>query len=145
LNISIGGLTDAGKPHYGIVGLFYSIAMIHSIFFEMQSWGNSREELDMVLMTGLGLCNILIFLSPISLLLSGWKARLARCVMTVAATYVCIFGFVAYRDFPRLYGYYVWCLSFVIVAVAQYIDFSKMKALTNRRLRPSSVSQAGPR
>jgi hypothetical protein len=50
--------------------------------------------------------------------LTGRKALWARNVMVVAALYVCTVGFVFFRNFPLLYGHYVWCLSFVAVAVA---------------------------
>jgi len=89
MNISIGGLTDAGKPHYGIIRLFYSVAMIYSIFFEKHGWGIRKEMLDIILMAGLGLCNFAIFLSPITLLFQGRKLHIIRSVRTVAAIYVC--------------------------------------------------------
>jgi len=65
MNISIGGFTDPGEPHSGMIGLFYSLAMIYSLFLEEQDWENRQ----VILMAGLGFCNLVIFLSPISLLL----------------------------------------------------------------------------
>jgi hypothetical protein len=129
INRSIGGLTDPGESHYGILGLFYSLAMIYSIFFEKYDWGNGKEMLFMFFMAGLGLCNLVILLSPISLLLQDQKRSLIKYLMTFTAIYVCTIGFVVYKNLPLLYGHYIWCLSFVIIAVAQYFDGPQTKVV----------------
>jgi hypothetical protein len=122
VNVSIGGLTDPGQPHYGFINLMYSLfsfAIIFEVFEGLPAHVDVIEALDLICLMGLGLCNLLILVSPITLGLSGRKAIWARNVMVVAALYVCTFGFVFFRNFPLLYGHYVWCLSFVAVAVAQ--------------------------
>src|SRR5262247_2885327 len=124
INMSTGGLTDPGEPHSGFIRLFYSLAIIYSIFFEEHYWGNVYEQLDIILMAGLGLCNLVILLSPISLFFKSRKRRLIKFLMTITAIYVCTVGFIVYRNLPLLYGHYVWCLSSVIIAVAQYFDDS---------------------
>jgi hypothetical protein len=132
INISIGGFTEPGEPHSGFIGLIYSLAMIYSIFFEEPYWGNRQKMLDIILMAGLGLCNLVILLSPISLFFKSRKPRLIKFVMTITAIYVCTIGFVVYRNLPLLYGHYIWCLSSVIIAIAQYSDGSIGKYLAGR-------------
>jgi hypothetical protein len=118
VNVSIGGLTDAGRPHIGLINLFYSFACIYIIPFEGLPWNNLRETANIFMEAGLGICNFLLLLSPAVLWLKGKKAVWAGRLMIVATLYVCTIGFVVYRNFPLLYGHYVWCLSFIVVAVA---------------------------
>jgi hypothetical protein len=121
VNVSIGGLTDPGQLHFGFINLMYSLfsfAIIFGVFEGLPAHVDVIEALDLLCLMGLGLCNLLILFSPITLGLSGRKAIWARNVTVVAALYVCTAGFVFFRNFPLLYGHYVWCLSFVAVAVA---------------------------
>lgn len=118
VNVSIGGLTDPGQPHSGFINVFYSFLCIVIIISEGLKWDDRREALTIILDAGLGVFNFLMLIAPSFLLLRGKKAEVAQSVMIVAAIYVCTAGFVVYRMFPLLYGHYVWCLSFIIVALA---------------------------
>lgn len=117
VNISIGGLTDPGQPHLGFINLMYSLFSF-GIIIEGFRFEDIVEALDILSLVGLGLCNVLLLISPAMLLLKDRKAVWARNMMILAALYVCTVGFIFFRNFPLLYGHYVWCLSFVVVAVA---------------------------
>ena len=121
VNVSIGGLTDPGQSHLGFINLMYSlfsVAVIFKIFEGLPKHIDVFETLDIICLMGLGLCNLLLLVSPISLGLAGRTGRWSRNLMVLAALYVCTIGFIVYRNFPLRYGHYVWCLSFLIVAVA---------------------------
>ena len=121
VNVSIGGLTDPGQSHLGFINLmysFFSIAAVFEVFQGVPEHIDVFDALDLLSLMGLGLCNLLILVSPINLGLAGRKARWSRNLMIVAALYVCTIGFVFYRNFPLRYGHYVWCLSFLTVALA---------------------------
>ncbi len=66
----------------------------------------------------LAVCNIAMVLSPIFLLLRR-GGRLQKSAFTIMAALACAAKFVfddSYLD--MMVGYYTWCLSFVLVAVA---------------------------
>ena len=66
----------------------------------------------------IGLFNLLMLIAPTLLLLRGKKSSWVRWIIAFAALFVCTVGFLIFQNLQLLYGYYVWCLSFVIVAVA---------------------------
>jgi hypothetical protein len=117
INTSLGGLTDVGKSYYGFLSLFYSIS---SIFV-----------LPTLIMSGLGICNLLImFVTPAFFFVKKMN-RFAKYLMVTCTIYVCIAGtIVSYHFYPILYGHYIWCLSFVIVAVALNLKIDKQNFLS---------------
>ena len=129
MNVSIGGLTEAGASHSGFIGFFYSVGMIYGLLLESNHWANKREMLDAWLMAGLGLCNLAILLSPLSLWLPQKYQPWVRLLLTLSAIYICTIGFEIYRYFPLRYGHYIWCLSALIVALAQYFSARAGKRL----------------
>jgi hypothetical protein len=121
VNVSIGGLTDPGQSHLGFINLFYSffaVAAVFEVLGGIPSHVDVPEVIDLACMVGLGLCNLLLLVSPMTISLTGSWAGRARLTMVFAALYVCTVGFFVYRTFPLRYGHYVWCLSFMVVAVA---------------------------
>ncbi len=117
VNISIGGLTDPGQAHVGFINLMYSFFSF-AIIFEGFGSEDVVGKFDLISLVGLGVCNFLMLISPAMLWLKGRKIVWARNIMIVAVLYVCTVGFIFFRNFPLLYGHYVWCLSFVVAAIA---------------------------
>jgi uncharacterized membrane protein SirB2 len=79
-------------------------------------------------------------LSKCTLLISGWvlfllswflprskgkSASATRWIITFGALYICTIGFLIERGDPLLFGHYVWCLSFVVVAATLNFTSSK--------------------
>ena len=69
-----------------------------------------------------GLFNLLMIVAPALLLLRGVWLWAMRLIMAAGALYVCTVGFLITRHYFQLqFGFYVWCLSFVIVAVSLFL------------------------
>lgn len=123
---------DKGPYHraevnYGFAPLFYSVVIIHLTLIrvvtaiaplESPPWQGAAEFFRDLGAAIIGLCNLLMLISPGLLWLKGGKATWARRSMVLAAVYVCTLGFLVFRNLTLLYGHYVWCLSFVVVATA---------------------------
>ena len=103
------------QPHRGFTHVFFSFVSIYVIFTGL-NWSDRQEAVRFFGLSVLGLSYLLMFMAPAFLWLKDRKAKWAQWVMISAACYVSL---VAVFLIPNLlYGYYVWCLSFVIVAVA---------------------------
>lgn len=120
-SLSNGGLTDAGKSFLGFINLFYSFIAIGVVFEGLHSQ-NKKETFDILSHAILGLLNLIMIFVPALLLLSGKSVLWAQRIMFVGALYVCTIGFVVMRHWQLRYGHFVWCLSFIIVAVALSIE-----------------------
>lgn len=80
-----------------------------------------RGRLRDVYVALLGLCNLLMLLSPVIIFLNRRGLFIQRAVFVAAAVLVCVARFLPLEpgsDYGFLVGYYVWCLSFVLLAVA---------------------------
>lgn len=120
-NVSNGGLTDAGKPHIGLIHVFYSFVAWGAIL-EGLRWEDKIEAYLIIADAAVGLFNLFMIFAPALLLLRGVLLRGARLIMTVGALYVCTVGFlITHHYFQILFGFYVWCLSFVIVALSLFL------------------------
>ncbi len=131
INTSLGGLTDVGKSYYGFLSLFYSISSVFVL--PTLIFGNENLSLvaGIILMSGLGICNLLIMFVTPTLLFVKKMNSFAKYLMITCAIYVCIAGtVVSYHFYPILYGHYIWCLSFVIVAVALNLKIEKQNFLS---------------
>jgi len=103
------------QPHRGFTHVFFSFISIYVIFTGL-NWSDKQEALKFLGLGLLALSYLLMFIAPAFLWLRDRKAKWARWAMICAACYVSL---VAVFLIPKLlYGYYVWCLSFVIVAAA---------------------------
>ena len=121
VNTSIGGLTDAGRPYYGFLHLFYSIVALYAVPAAVLRWNDLPF---MTAMAGVGICNLIMIFSPLLLLLKRKKSVFFKYLMPVCAVYICIFGtIVSYHFRPIRYGHYVWCLSFIIAAFAFILKY----------------------
>lgn len=67
----------------------------------------------------LGICNILMMLSPILILIYRKGMLVQRAMFIGAALSVCIARFLLSNNNAEFrVGYYIWCLSFILLAVA---------------------------
>ncbi len=119
MNTSLGGLTDAGKPYYGFLNLYYSIISIVILPMLIFDYQGASFALYTFLKAGLGICNLLMMFGIPILLFTNRVNKFARLVGVSCAVYVCIIGTIdSWHFYPIRYGHYVWCLSFVIMAFA---------------------------
>jgi hypothetical protein len=121
VNTSLGGLTDAGKPFDGFITLFYSIVALYALPEVVVH----RENVPFILlMAGIGICDLIMIFSPLLLLLKRRQSVFFKYLMAVCAVYICIFGsIISYHFYPIRYGHYVWCLSFIITALAFILKY----------------------
>ena len=80
-----------------------------------------RGHLTDVYVALLGLCNLLMLLSPAVIFLNRRGLFIQRAVYVAAAALVCAARFLPLDSGSIsgfLVGYYAWCLSFVLLAVA---------------------------
>ncbi|HEX8177210.1 MAG TPA: hypothetical protein VF543_19130 [Pyrinomonadaceae bacterium] len=116
VSLTIG--VDAGlEPHRGFSHIFFSFISIYLIFASLD-WSDKAEVVFFLGIGIIGLFNLLMLIAPTLLLLRGKKSSWVRWIIAFAALFVCTVGFLIFQNLQLLYGYYVWCLSFVIVAVA---------------------------
>ena len=121
ISVSNGGLTGAGKPHLGLIHILYSFVAWGAIM-EGLHWEDKIKAYEIVADAVIGLFNLLMLLAPALLLLRGALLRAARLMMAAGALYVCTVGFLITRHhFQILFGFYVWCLSFVVVAASLFV------------------------
>jgi hypothetical protein len=121
INVSNGGFTDEGRPHVGLIHVLYSFVAWGAII-EGLPWEESDRSFEIIAHAVVGLFNLLMLFAPALLLLRGVPLRLARGVMAFGAVYVCTVGFlITRRHFELLFGFYVWCLSFVLVSAGLFI------------------------
>jgi hypothetical protein len=131
-NTSLGGLNNAGTPQFGFLNLFYSIV---SIMVVIPVVFNQQDGLAFVLSTilnaGVGICNLVMIISPLIWLADFKNKFLAKYFMVVCAVYVCLFGTVVnYHFYPLRHGHYIWCLSFITVAYAFVLKIINKNALS---------------
>jgi hypothetical protein len=129
VNTSLGGLTDAGRPYYGFLNLFYSIVAILIIPTAILNAGKDFSfSLNMVLTAGVGVCNLVMIFSPLILLFRFRIQFLTKWLMVFCAVYSCVVGSsISYHFYPIRYGHYIWCLSFIIEAVAFNLRFDDFR------------------
>jgi hypothetical protein len=121
VNVSNGGLTDAGKPHIGLIHVFYSFFAWGAII-EGLNWKDKFDTYAVIADAVVGLFNLLMIFAPALLLLRGVALRAGRVIMAAGALYVCtVGGLIMHHYFQLLFGFYVWCLSFIIVAVSLFL------------------------
>jgi hypothetical protein len=121
VNVSNGGLTDAGKPYLGLLHIFYSF-LSWGVIMEGLHWEDETKAYWIIANAVVGLFNLLMIFAPALLLLRGVLLWAARVIMVVGALYVCTVGFlITHHYFQILFGFYVWCLSFVSVAVSLFL------------------------
>ena len=128
MNTSRGGLTDAGRSYIGFLNLFYSIISI----LILPTLVADHKDLSLTILTaGVGVCNLLmIFAVPV---LAYFKKinKFAKYVMLACAIYVCIVGTaINYHFYPILFGHFIWCLAFVIVAIAASLKIKNQNVLS---------------
>ncbi len=131
VNTSLGGLTDAGRPYYGFLSLFYSIISVFILPMLIFDHQDSSFVLGIIAMAGVGICNILmIFVVPF-LIYSNQTKNFIKHTAIGCAVYICTVGtMVSWHFYPIRYGHYFWCVSFVIVAVALGFDLKKQNAFS---------------
>jgi hypothetical protein len=112
-----GGLSDPENSVVGLLTLFYSFIAV-AVLFDASLWINAKGFIDTAGFAVTGPLNLLMLCAPALLLLRGKAAVWARRVMVFGALYVCTVGFWVNREFTLLFGHYVWCFSFIVVAVA---------------------------
>jgi hypothetical protein len=114
-NTSLGGITDAGRPFYGELNLFYSIVAL----FIIPEAVTSGDGLFIIPLAGVGICNLAMIFSPAIWFVNFKNKFLAKYLMAVCAVYACLIGsMLSYHFYPVRYGHYIWCLSFITVAYA---------------------------
>ena len=125
VNTSRGGLTDTGRSYVGFINLFYSIGSIFVLPSLVFDHKDSSFVFSTILMSGVGICDLLmIFAAPVLLFVKKTNS-FTKYIMTFCAVYICTAGTVANYHFrPILYGHYVWCSSFIIVAIALYLKIT---------------------
>ena len=118
MNTSIGGLTDAGKPYFGFVNLFYSIVSILIVPEEIilgilnpdeyLSGNNLSNFLGIFMTAGVGVCNLIMIFSPLIVWFNFKKNALVSSIMIVCALYICTIGsIVSHHFYPIRYGHFV--------------------------------------
>ncbi len=106
---------------WGWSKVFYSFLSIMAVF-EKTSWDNIQVTFYVLAYSIIGLLNILMLVVPALLFLKG---KSASAIITFGALYICTIGFLIERGDPLLFGHYVWCLSFIVVAATLNFTSSK--------------------
>lgn len=136
VNTSIGGLTDAGKPYYGFLNLFYSIISIFIFPMLIFDHQDTSFALGVIANAGVGICNILMIFAVPFLIYSNTKKNIVKYIAVGCALYICTIGtVVSWHFYPIRYGYYIWCLSFIIVAFAFIVKAKTMNFMKHRASR----------
>ncbi|MDQ3180107.1 MAG: hypothetical protein M3Q33_06265, partial [Acidobacteriota bacterium] len=92
VNTSLGGLTDAGRPYYGFLSLFYSIISVFILPMLIFDHQDSSFVLGIIAMAGVGICNILmIFVVPF-LIYSNQTKNFIKHTAIGCAVYICTVG-----------------------------------------------------
>jgi hypothetical protein len=107
--------STGAQPHRGFTHVFFAFLSVYLIVTQLD-WSNREEILELFGMSFFAFAYLLMFVAPSFLWLKNRKAKWAQWGMICAACYA---SFVGVFLIPKLlYGYYVWCLSFVVVAAA---------------------------
>lgn len=125
-----GSLNPKG-PDPGFLGVLFSFTGLFSFFFEKSFWSGTEN----VVWLFWSVCNLTIFLAPITLWQFIAKRRVVSYLIAVIIVLACPTGLSAYKNFSIHYGYFVMCLAFMMIALAQINQLWKSSRLTSQKNR----------
>lgn len=116
----------------GLINIFYYV-LASVAFLEQLLTGGVQEALTLIPPTILGVVNLVMMFAPVYFALYEEDSLLIRAGAIIAALYVCTSIFFITPNLNRLYGYYVWCFSFVILAFALNYTTSRLSKPSIRK------------